>query len=80
IGVTGVSFAGRAIVSNILKCFPGVGTIAGGAISATTAAALTVALGEAYIAVLVAIFTENPDAEPDAHEIAERLKAKMKLV
>ncbi len=78
IGVTGVSFAGRAIVSNILKCIPGVGSVAGGAISATTASALTVALGEAYIAVLVAIFADDPDAKPDAVEIGERLKEKMK--
>lgn len=37
--------AGRAICSNILKAIPGVGTVAGGFIGATTAAALTEALG-----------------------------------
>lgn len=78
IGVTGVSFAGRAIVSNILKLFPGIGTVAGGAISAATASALTVALGEAYISVLANFFAENPDGSPDAEYIAEKLKEKMK--
>jgi uncharacterized protein (DUF697 family) len=54
--------------------FPGVGTVAGGAISAATASAITVGLGEAYIAVLAEIFTKDPDAEPTATEIGEKLK------
>ena len=78
IGVTGATFAGRAIVSNVLKFFPGVGTLAGGAISAATASALTVALGESYISVLCAFFAEHPDGTPDATYIAEKLKEKMK--
>ncbi len=78
IGVTGVSFAGRAIVSNLLKLIPGVGTIAGGAISAATASALTIALGEAYISVLANFYTENPDGTPDPEYIAEKFKEKMK--
>lgn len=36
---------GRAIATNILKAIPGVGTVVGGVISATTAAAFTEALG-----------------------------------
>lgn len=36
---------GRSIVSNIMKAIPGFGTVAGGVISATTAAAFTEALG-----------------------------------
>ena len=36
---------GRAVVANALKMIPGVGTIVGGAIGASTAAALTEALG-----------------------------------
>lgn len=79
VGVTGASLIGRAVVSNLLKLIPGVGSIAGGAISAATATVLTVTLGEAYIAVLIAIFTEDPDASPDASEIGEKLKEKMKL-
>ena len=56
----------------------GIGTLAGGAISAATATAITIALGEAYIAVLAEILSENPDAVPTAGEIGEKLKEKMK--
>lgn len=44
-GVALTQQAGRAIVANILKAIPGVGTVVGGTISAVTAAALTEALG-----------------------------------
>ena len=36
---------GRTLVSNALKCIPGVGTVVGGAISSVTAASLTEAMG-----------------------------------
>ena len=52
LGTTGATSAGKKIVSNIFKMIPGVGTIAGGAISAATAATLTTALGETYIVIL----------------------------
>ncbi len=78
IGVMGTSLAGRAIVANLLKLVPGVGTVAGGAISAATASALTVALGEAYIFVLANFFTENPDGIPNAEDLGEALKDKLR--
>lgn len=78
IGVSGATFVGRTIVVNIIKFFPGIGTIAGGAISAATASAITIGLGEAYIAVLAEICAENPDASPSSSDIAERLKDKMR--
>lgn len=74
IGVTGAAFAGRAIISNLLKLVPGAGSIAGGAISAATASALTVALGEAYISVLTTILTDDPNANPDGALLARKLK------
>lgn len=77
IGVTGETFAGRAIATNLLKLIPGAGTLIGGAISAATASALTIALGEAYISVLANIFSNDPNATPDPKTIAERLKKKM---
>lgn len=55
IGVGGATVVGRTIVANALKFIPGVGTIAGGAISATTAGLITLALGKAYIEVCKAI-------------------------
>lgn len=45
LGVGVTQQAGRAIASNLLKAIPGVGTVVGGAIGASTAAALTEALG-----------------------------------
>ena len=43
--VTLTQQAGRAVVSGILKGIPGIGTVIGGAISASAAAVLTEALG-----------------------------------
>ena len=51
-GVGGATILGKTIVSNLLKLLPGAGTVVGGAISGTTAAALTFALGEAFITVM----------------------------
>jgi len=79
IGAGGATYVGQAIVVNLLKMIPGVGTVAGGAISAATASALTIALGEAYIAVLNEIFCKNPEATPSGELLAERLKDKMRI-
>lgn len=47
-GVTGATFLGKSIVTNLIKCIPVAGSIVGGVISAGTAATLTTLLGEAY--------------------------------
>lgn len=49
LGIGGSTVVGKTIVSGLLKLIPGIGTVTGGAISATTAGALTYALGEAYL-------------------------------
>lgn len=77
-GVGGASLAGRTIVSGVLKMIPGVGTAAGAAISAGTAVALTTALGEAYTAALVAIFSDDPNADPTGEEIGNKFKQMMR--
>ncbi|PJK13883.1 GTP-binding protein [Lysobacteraceae bacterium NML07-0707] len=77
IGVGGATFAGRAIVTNVLKLIPGAGTVAGGVISAATASVVTTGLGEAYIAVLADFAEENPNGLPSASELAEKLKKKI---
>lgn len=59
IGVGGATVIGKTIVSNLLKCIPGVGSVAGGAISAGTAGIITLALGKAYIEVCKAIEMGN---------------------
>jgi len=51
------TLAGRATVSGLLKLIPGIGSIAGGVIAATTAAALTTAFGEAYLRWKCCLFT-----------------------
>ncbi|KAF5033662.1 hypothetical protein DSECCO2_604350 [anaerobic digester metagenome] len=51
IGVGGAALVGRTVAANLIKLIPGVGSVAGGAISATTAGLITLALGKAYIEV-----------------------------
>ncbi|MFK3858099.1 YcjF family protein [Pseudoalteromonas rhizosphaerae] len=55
-GVTALAQVGKALVSNALKFIPGAGTLIGGTISATTAIAITEAVGHAYIAVMEKFF------------------------
>jgi len=70
------TLTGRAIFSNLLKSIPGVGTIAGGAIAASTASLITTAFGEAYKAVLEALFIKNKGEIPTLEEIADAFKKK----
>ena len=56
LGSGGATLLGKTVVSNLMKLIPGVGTIAGGAISASTAGILTAALGEAYIGIMTLVF------------------------
>lgn len=56
VGTGGATLAGKTIVSNIFKLIPGLGTLAGGAISGATASLMTTALGEAYIGIMTAMF------------------------
>lgn len=55
LGVGGATVLGKTVASNLLKCIPGVGTVAGGVIAAGTAGLITLALGKAYIQVCKAI-------------------------
>jgi uncharacterized protein (DUF697 family)/GTP-binding protein EngB required for normal cell division len=55
LGTGGATAIGRTIVASIFKFMPGVGTLAGGAISGTTAAIITAALGLSYNQVMVAV-------------------------
>lgn len=85
IGVSGVTVVGKTIASNLLKLIPGAGTVAGGAVSASTAGLLTLALGKAYIQVCKAIkmgnlnqddLTKKAGAEMLKKEFKEQLKKK----
>ena len=76
-GTAGAIFLGRAVVSNLLKFVPGVGTVAGGVIAAGTAGGLTTALGEAYVAVLAKLFTASEGKAPQPEAIAREFKDRM---
>ena len=74
-GVSAATFAGRAIVSNLLKFIPGVGTVLGGTISGTTASLLTTALGEAYVALMKMILNgEIKEKDLGTMEVKEQFK------
>lgn len=74
----GASILGRTIVTNLIKLIPGVGTITGGAISAATAATLTTAFGEVYIATLSAITSKKDISDITQAEIIEEFKTRFK--
>ena len=76
-GATGATFLGRAVVSNLLKFVPGVGSVAGGAIAAGAAGTLTAALGELYIAVLAKLFTASEGEAPSPEAIAQEFKDRL---
>lgn len=75
-GTLGATFAGRALVSNLLKLIPGAGTLAGVTISAATAGTLTAAVGEIYIATLRTIMRQSVDGfTPE--EVAAEFRRRM---
>ena len=51
-GTGGATYFGKILASSAFKLIPGIGTVAGGMISGTTASVLTVALAFSYIEVL----------------------------
>ena len=56
IGTGGATILGKSVVAGLFKLIPGLGSIAGGVITATTASIITSALGNAYIKVLEMIY------------------------
>ena len=76
-GTTGATVLGRAVVSNLLKFIPVVGSVAGGVISATAAATLTTALGELYITVLANLFTASGGEPPSPDDITQVFKNRL---
>ena len=72
IGSTAATIGGKAIVSGLLKCIPGIGTLVGAAISGTTAALLTTTIGEAYIGTLAALFEANKGEPPTVEDISKK--------
>ncbi|MBO4776688.1 MAG: 50S ribosome-binding GTPase [Lachnospiraceae bacterium] len=84
IGTVGTTVMGKTVVSGLLKMIPGVGTVAGGVISASVAAALTAALGEAYIAVMMMVSrgemkVSELDTEEGKAKITQIFKSKLAI-
>lgn len=71
------TLGGRALVGSLLKFFPGIGSAAGGVISATVAAGLTVTFGEAYIATLQALLKDDPERKLSGKEVADAFKRRL---
>ena len=63
LGAGGATLLGKTVVGNILKLVPGIGSVAGGAISAGTAGIITAALGEAYIGIMSLVFNGEMSIE-----------------
>lgn len=63
IGTTGATVLGKTIVANLVKLIPGAGSAVGAVISGSTAAAVTAALGEAYIGVMNAVYNGTVKAD-----------------
>ena len=78
LGPAAATAGGRAITANLLKLLPGAGTALGGAISATTAAALTTALGEIYIAALDAVSAKSSADTPEPAAIEAEFEKRIK--
>ena len=74
----GATFLGKTLVTNLIKLIPGVGTITGGAISATTAAILTTTFGEIYIATLSALTSKKAISDITNDEIITEFKKRFK--
>ena len=78
-GITGTTFAGKTLVSNLAKLIPGIGTIAGGAISASVAGIMTTTLGYAYISVMKFMLEqEAKGCSVSNDEIAQKMKEELK--
>lgn len=76
-GAGAATLAGRALVTGLLKMVPGAGSVAGGAIAASTAAGLTKALGTVYISILTSFIEEHPGKPLDINLIGSELKKKL---
>lgn len=51
LGAGGATVVGKTVASGLIKLIPGAGTLAGGAIAASTSGVVTLALGKAFIQV-----------------------------
>ena len=62
---------GTALVGSLFKFFPGLGTLAGAAITGTVAASITLAIGHLYTQFLHHLCEENGNIPPQTSQITE---------
>lgn len=74
LGTSAATLGGKAIVSGILKCIPGAGTVIGAVVSGATAGTLTTALGELYVGTLKAVFNATKGEVPTAEQVVAEFK------
>lgn len=79
VGAGSATLIGRTVVSGLLKFIPGVGSVIGGVIAATTAISLTKLLGNTYIDVLYDYSERNPGSEFIIEAIVNDLKERLKF-
>jgi small GTP-binding protein len=77
LGTLGATLVGRTVAGGLVKLIPGLGSLIGATVNATTAATLTKALGEAYIATLTALTEGDPERIPTPSEVAAELKKRL---
>jgi uncharacterized protein (DUF697 family) len=66
---------GKALAGSIIKMFPGIGSVAGGAINASVAGLVTLCLGEVYMKLLAELAQRRAKGEPvDIEGLAEMFK------
>ena len=56
VGSSAMTIGVKAIAANLMKLIPGIGSLAGSAITGATIGLLTTAIGEAYIQIMIAIY------------------------
>ncbi len=72
--------AGRAAAAGLLKFIPGAGSVVGGAINASVASSLTLAMGQAWLVVCQRAFTKSLptlDGTIDTHAVGRLFEAEM---
>lgn len=77
-GTSAATLTGRAIVGQLLKFIPGVGTLAGGLINGAVASTITTSLAFAYIKVCEKLSYQTNIESMSANEIAEMVREQYK--
>lgn len=77
LGPLALGYAGPQVVGFLAKFVPGLGTIAGGLINASVAAAITETVGNAYVAAVGSIYSEIPVDKITMEDIAEKFMEKV---